>query len=117
MAEPSGPIYDRMTALEVDGVWSTSYLPGFPAADIVDCGPTVLAYGSTQADADRAADAIAADVAGHEAAFAGKIYEPDEAVAEAIRLSAGATKPVVIADTQDNQTGRASCRERVWQDV
>src|SRR3546814_10207924 len=52
MAEPSGPIYDRMTALEVDGVWSTSYLPGFPAADIVDCGPTVLAYGSTQADAE-----------------------------------------------------------------
>src|SRR3546814_16671311 len=29
MAEPSGPLYDRLTALEVDGVWSTSYLPGF----------------------------------------------------------------------------------------
>lgn len=102
MAEPSGPIYDRMTALESGGVWSVSYLPGFPAADIHDCGPSVLAYGATQGDADRAADAVAADVAGHEADFAGKIYEPDEAVAEAIRLSAGAGKPVVIADTQDN---------------
>lgn len=102
MAEPSGPIYDRMSALETGGVWSASYLPGFPAADIADCGPSVLAYGSAQADADRAADAVAADVASHEAAFAGKIYQPDEAVAEALRLSAGAGKPVVIADTQDN---------------
>lgn len=102
MAEPSGPIYDRMTVLEAGGVWSASYLPGFPAADIVDCGPTVLAYGASQADADRAANAVAADVADHEAEFAGKIYEPDEAVAEALRLSAGATKPVVVADTQDN---------------
>ncbi len=102
MMEPSGPIYDRLTALETGGVWSVSYLPGFPAADIADCGPTVLAYGSTQADADRAADAVRADVAGHEAAFAGKIHDPDEAVAEALRLSAGANRPVVIADTQDN---------------
>ncbi|MEQ8397117.1 M81 family metallopeptidase [Thalassobaculum sp.] len=102
MAEPSGPIYQRMAALETGGVWTASYLPGFPAADIADCGPTILAYGTTQADADRAADAVAADVAGHEAAFAGKIYDPDEAVAEARRLSAGASKPVVIADTQDN---------------
>ncbi|MEQ8818047.1 MAG: M81 family metallopeptidase [Thalassobaculum sp.] len=102
MADPSGPIYDRMAALETGGVWTASYLPGFPAADIADCGPTVLAYGSTQADADRAADAVAADVAGHEPAFAGRIYQPDEAVAEAVRLSAGAAKPVVIADTQDN---------------
>lgn len=102
MMEPSGPIYDRMAALETGGVWSASYLPGFPAADIADCGPTVLAYGATQADADRAADAVAADVAGHEEAFAGRIYEPDEAVAEASRLAAEASKPVVIADTQDN---------------
>ncbi|EDP66277.1 MlrC-like protein [alpha proteobacterium BAL199] len=102
MAEPSGPIYDRMAALETGGVWTASYLPGFPAADIADCGPTILAYGTTQADADRAADAVATDVTGHEAAFAGKIYDPDEAVAEARRLAAGASKPVVIADTQDN---------------
>jgi microcystin degradation protein MlrC len=89
MMEPSGPIYDRLAALETGGVWSASYLPGFPAADIADCGPTVLAYGATQADADRAADAVAADVAGHEAAFAGRIYQPDEAVAEARRRRGG----------------------------
>ncbi len=102
MMAPSGPIYDRMTAMERDGVWSTSYLPGFPAADFPDCGPTVFAYGATQADADQAADAIAADVARLEPDFAGTIYEPAAAVAEAQRLAAGADRPVVIADTQDN---------------
>jgi len=102
MMAPSGPIYDRMMAMETGGVWTTSYLPGFPAADIHDCGPSVFAYGATEAEAEAAADAIAADIARLEPEFAGKIYNPDEAVAEAMRLAKGAGKPVVIADTQDN---------------
>ncbi|NQW09032.1 MAG: M81 family metallopeptidase [Alphaproteobacteria bacterium] len=102
MMAPSGPIYDRMLDHVRGAVLTASYLPGFPAADIQDCGPTVLAYAETQDEADRVADAVTADVAAHEAAFAGKIYDPDEAVAEALRLSAGASKPVIIADTQDN---------------
>jgi microcystin degradation protein MlrC len=102
MMAPADGIYERLLAGTGGTVWSGSFLPGFPAADIADCGPSVLAYGTTQADADRAADMIAADVSGNEAAFAGKIFTPDEAVAEAVRLSQGADKPVVIADTQDN---------------
>lgn len=102
MMEPAEGIYARLLAATGGPVWSGSFLPGFPAADIADCGPSILAYGTTQDDADRAAQAISADVYGNEAAFAGKIYAPDEAVAEAIRISKGARKPVVIADTQDN---------------
>lgn len=102
MMPPSGPIYDRMLAHVGGDVLTASYLPGFPAADIHDCGPTVLAYAATQTEADRVADAVTADVAAHEAAFAGKIFDPDEAVVEALRLAAGASKPVIIADTQDN---------------
>src|SRR5262249_18017353 len=46
---------------------------------------------------------IAAAIHAREADFAGKLYDPDEAVAEALRLRAsGATKPVVLADIQDN---------------
>ena len=37
-----------------------------------------------------------------EATFAGAVLPADQVVAEAIRLSRGATKPIVIADTQDN---------------
>lgn len=100
--EPCKTIYAELEALEGESVLTLSFLPGFPAADFADCGPTVLAYGATQADADRAADAMAARIMASEAAFKGKVFSPDEGVREAMALSAGATRPVVIADTQDN---------------
>ena len=79
-----------------------SFAPGFPAADFPDCGPSVFAYGTTQADADAAADAVAALITGHEDDFDGRIYTPDEGVRHAMELAKPAHKPVVIADTQDN---------------
>lgn len=100
--EPCRTIYGELAALEDESVPTLSFLPGFPAADFADCGPTVVAYGATQADADRAADAVTARVMASEAAFNGKVFEPDAGVLEAMALAAGATKPIVIADTQDN---------------
>jgi microcystin degradation protein MlrC len=100
--EPCRTIYAELAALEGETVPSLSFLPGFPAADFPDCGPTVVAYGTTQAEADAAADAVARRVMASEAAFKGKVFEPDAGVREAMRLAASATKPVVISDTQDN---------------
>ena len=102
LMEPAAGIYARMAALEGGDVATVSFFPGFPAADFPECGPTVVAYGATQAAADAAADAVAADVNRAESAFAGASFDPDAGVAEAIRIAATATKPVVIADTQDN---------------
>lgn len=100
--EPCRTIYAELAALEGPAVPTLSFLPGFPAADFPDCGATVLAYGATQADADRAADAVLARVMASEAAFQGRVFSPDDGVAEAMRLAETATKPVVISDTQDN---------------
>jgi microcystin degradation protein MlrC len=100
--EPCRGIYADLAALEGDSVPTLSFAPGFPAADFVDCAPAVMAYGTTQAEADRAADAVAARVIAAETAFAGRIYDPDDGVREAMRLAASADRPVVIADTQDN---------------
>jgi microcystin degradation protein MlrC len=79
-----------------------SFAPGFPAADFPDCGPSVFAYARTQADADAAADNIAALVIGHENDFDGRIFTADEGVRHAMELAKHAVKPIVIADTQDN---------------
>jgi microcystin degradation protein MlrC len=79
-----------------------SFAPGFPAADFEGCGPTVFAYGRTQADADAAADTIAALVSSHENDFDGRIYSPDDGVRHAMELAKSAKKPIIIADTQDN---------------
>lgn len=100
--EPCRTIYAELAALEGESVPTLSFLPGFPAADFPDCGPSVLAYGATQADADRAADAVAARILASEAAFKGRVFSPDEGVREAMALAGRASRPVVIADTQDN---------------
>ena len=50
--QPTKGIYEKLAALESDAVPTLSFAPGFPAADFRDCGPSVFAYGRTQADAD-----------------------------------------------------------------
>ncbi|MCP4616654.1 MAG: M81 family metallopeptidase [Bradyrhizobium sp.] len=100
--QPSKSIYEKLAALESAAVPTLSFAPGFPAADFEHCAPSVFAYGRTQAEADAAADAVARLVESHEDDFDGKIYSPDEGVRHAMELARTATKPIVIADTQDN---------------
>jgi microcystin degradation protein MlrC len=100
--QPTKGIYQKLAALQDDAVPTLSFAPGFPAADFRDCGPSVFAYGRTQADADAAADTIANVIIGHENDFDGRIYTPDEGVRYAMELAKSASKPIVIADTQDN---------------
>ncbi|MFZ5734169.1 MAG: M81 family metallopeptidase [Pseudomonadota bacterium] len=100
--EPCKSIYAKLAALESDAVPTLSFAPGFPAADFPDCGPSIFAYGRTQADADRAADTIANLIVEHENDFDGQIYAPDEGVRYAMDRAKTARKPMVIADTQDN---------------
>jgi microcystin degradation protein MlrC len=100
--QPTRGIYEKLAALESETVPTLSFAPGFPAADFYHCGPSVFAYGKTQADADAAADHVVALIAGHEDDFDGRIYTPDEGVRHAMELAKSATKPIVIADTQDN---------------
>jgi microcystin degradation protein MlrC len=100
--QPTKGIYQKLAAMPSEAVPTLSFAPGFPAADFCHCGPSVFAYGKTQADADAAVDTLAALIESHEDDFDGRIYTPDEGVRHAMELARTATKPVVIADTQDN---------------
>jgi microcystin degradation protein MlrC len=100
--QPCKAIYQKLAALQGNTVPTLSFAPGFPAADFFDCGPSVFAYGKTQADADTAADAIAKLIVSHENDFDGRIFRPDEGVRYAMELATHARRPIVIADTQDN---------------
>jgi microcystin degradation protein MlrC len=100
--QPAKSIYRKLAAMQNDAVPTLSFCPGFPAADFFHCGPSVFAYGLTQADADTAADKLAALVESHENDFDGRIYSPDEGVRHAMELAKTARKPIIIADTQDN---------------
>jgi microcystin degradation protein MlrC len=100
--QPTKGIYQKLAALQSEAVPTLSFAPGFPAADFPHCGPSVFAYGRTQADADAAADAMTKLIIGHEDDFDGRIYTPDEGVRYAMELAKTASRPIVIADTQDN---------------
>lgn len=102
MIEPANSIYERLNAMERvnPALWSMSFTPGFPPADISECGPAVMAYADTSQASDEAADELARMVGNAEGEFAGTLYEPDDGVREAMRIYKD--KPIVIADTQDN---------------
>jgi len=100
--QPTRGIYQKLAAIESEAVPTLSFAPGFPAADFAHCGPSVFAYGRTQADADMAADKLVTLIENHEDDFDGRIYSPDDGVRHAMELARTARKPIVIADTQDN---------------
>ncbi|MCA8304576.1 M81 family metallopeptidase [Burkholderia seminalis] len=102
LLEPARGMYARLAALETGAVASLSFAPGFPAADFPECGPVIWGYGDDAASAEAAVQALHDKMLADEAAWQVPFLSPDDAVREAMRLSEGAGKPVVIADTQDN---------------
>src|SRR5439155_9265060 len=107
-AEPARGIFALINDIEGgpashnQGIVAVTHTPGFPPADIANCGPALVVYGHDREAAEAAADRLAAAIGEREAAFAGKLYTPKEAVAEALSLACGATRPIVLADIQDN---------------
>ena len=101
LGQPGGRLYD-LAAAPREGVSAVSLFMGFPAADIADCGPSVVAYGPDAAAVRAACDEVADAVAAAEIEFAGEVLTPEDAVRRAMALAETATRPVIIADTQDN---------------
>ena len=83
-------------------VIAASYAAGFPPSDTRECGPAVAVHAASQAQADAVADAYLDFIARREPAFAAEFWPLDEGVGEAIRRAARASRPIVVADTQDN---------------
>ncbi len=81
---------------------SLTVAAGFPAADIRHCGPSLLGYGHSRDAVERAVDEIAREIERREGEFEGVLHSPDDGVRKAIEIARTASRPVVIADTQDN---------------
>src|SRR5262249_28444436 len=107
-AEPAKGIFDLVSELESgekshnQGIVSVTHTPGFPPADITQCGPALVVYGHDREAVEAAADKLAHMVKAREAAFAGELLDPDAAALRAIELAKSASKPIVLADVQDN---------------
>ena len=101
--EPARGLYQRLADIERDAPVLLSYTQGFPLADIAECGPAVLAYGDDPLAVEAAGQSLTDAVIEQEGNYAGRLWSPDEAVAAA-RAHTG-SRPVVLADTQDNPGG------------
>ena len=100
--DPMRSIMAMRDEVERGEVASLTVAAGFPAADIHDCGPSVFGYGDSEAAAERAVDALAREIERREGEFEGVLHSPDDGVRRAIEIARTASRPVVIADTQDN---------------
>ena len=84
------------------GVAEVAFCFGFPYADFADCGVALAAYAETQAQADAAVDAFEGRHRRARGDVRREVVPAEEAVPRRSRWQDGATKPIVIADTQDN---------------
>lgn len=108
-AEPCKSLYALIGEIERQPeVLSATIMAGFPPADMPHSGPTVFAYARTRQAAERAADRLYDAILDREADFALDLLDPDRAVAKAMHLAQGQSKPVILADVQDNSGGGAT---------
>ena len=100
--EPAIGTYSLLEKLEAEKDVILSFTPGFPASDFLDCGALVWGYGQDAQDTLDAVNQLAAWVESKESEWWVDLLDPDQSILEAIRISESSTKPVVIADSQDN---------------
>lgn len=105
-SDPARALYASLSEFDGPGARLAELALGFTAADIHDAGPSILAYGLDQADADSIADCLCRRLQAAEFEFDCALLDPAEAVYQARR--AHAEGPVVIADVQDNPGAGAS---------
>ncbi|MGB5132439.1 MAG: M81 family metallopeptidase, partial [Steroidobacteraceae bacterium] len=102
LIEPLSSLMPRAAELEKGDILSLCLAPGFPLADVENCGPTVIGYGWNGAALDGAADELYREVLAREAEFALELASIDEAIAAARAMTASTRGPLVLTDTQDN---------------
>ena len=105
LIEPLASLVNRVEQIERDSNISASIVPGFPLADIYDCGPTVIAYGGDAAATEAVAQQLFDAMLAQRKAFHGHLYSAAQAVSHALASNDGT---IILADTQDNPGGGAA---------
>lgn len=106
LVPPMADVYAERERIALrHGVAELAFCFGFPYADFPDCGVAVAAYAADQASAAAAVADLVAYLYRREPDFVLDVVPAAEGVTQAIALSAKASKPVILADTQDNPGG------------
>ncbi len=102
--EPFRSLFAGLPADTEGAVASVDIASGFPPADIRECGPAVVAYGTDEVAVAAAADTQLDRLLAAESRFEVPMVGVREAVGRAVRDGRKGA-PVVLADVQDNPGG------------
>lgn len=104
-ATGQGPFADIFTGfddLPVPGLISADAAAGFPAADIPNCGPSVLAYCTDETAAQRATEILLDRFIAAERDLTNGLLSENQAIRKGADMLRTSVRPVVLADVQDN---------------
>ncbi|ESW63448.1 M81 family metallopeptidase [Mesorhizobium sp. C277A] len=99
--EPCKSLYQKLPGYLDAAVFNVDMALGFPLADIRDCGPAIVAYGTDAAAVAAAADKACAAMLEAESMFEMPLLSVGQAVEHAL-LHGGRGETIVLADVQDN---------------
>ncbi|MGH8178162.1 MAG: M81 family metallopeptidase [Steroidobacter sp.] len=105
LVEPLAALMREVERLESGPIVSMNFTPGFPAADVAECGPAVFAYGVDPARVGQAVAQFAQHLIEREAEFALDVRSIESALRELSCIPHVGGRPVILADTQDNPGG------------
>lgn len=98
--EPAKSVYALLDELGAASGTCPSFAPGFPSADIADCGPVVWAHGPDADVIDRVVEELVSEISAVPDKWIVQSLDARTAVDYALQQEGSG--PIVIADTQDN---------------
>jgi microcystin degradation protein MlrC len=102
LVDPMRSLMDEAIALDRTPLVAVGLTAGFPASDVLECGPAVYTCGHAPAAMRAAAGTLAGRVRSRESEFALEIFSIDRALEIVNAMSPQRGRPVILVDTQDN---------------
>jgi microcystin degradation protein MlrC len=105
LVEPMASVIAQSSMLETPPIHSLNFTPGFPAADVAECGPVVFGYATDRERLETAVNSLAELAIERESQFALEIHSIDSALRALAQTPGDRGHPTILADTQDNPGG------------
>jgi microcystin degradation protein MlrC len=102
LVDPMQSLMREAEVAERPPLLSLGILPGFPAADVADCGPSVYACGTDAFVVATSVRQLAGELRRREREFALELCTIEQAIAEIRHAAPPRGRPIILADTQDN---------------
>jgi microcystin degradation protein MlrC len=102
LVDPLQSMMREVEAAERAPTLSLGILPGFPAADVAECGPSVYGCGGDAFHLATTVRQLATEMRQREGEFALELHTIEQAIAVVRRAAPARGRPIILADTQDN---------------